>query len=69
MNWLELLPQLWPLLPEIKAAIATAERLQADQDLKTALATGEKVVAILLQSQAGQQEKAAITELASGRFA
>ena len=51
MDWLALLPQLWPLLPDIEDAVATAERLQADQDLKKALATGEKVVAILQQNQ------------------
>ena len=56
MNWLEILPQLWPLLPDIKAAIATAERLQADQDIKDALATAEKVTTILQQEQSRHAE-------------
>jgi hypothetical protein len=41
--------KLLPLLPEIKQMLATIERLEADADLKAAIATAEKVAAILTE--------------------
>jgi hypothetical protein len=68
MDWLRVLPQLYPLLPDIEKAVATAQRvqndpaikqllatvqrLQADPDIKQALATAAKVAAILEQANA-----------------
>lgn len=67
MNWLRVLPELEPLLPDIEKAVATAQRVQndpavkqaiatvqrlmADQDIKQALATIAKVATILQQAQ------------------
>lgn len=46
MNWAAL-AQLAPLVPDIEAMLATFRRLENDPDVKHAIATAEKVGAIL----------------------
>lgn len=46
MNW-SALAQLAPLVPDIEAMLATFKRLENDPDVKHAIATAEKVGAIL----------------------
>ena len=47
---LTLAPKILPLLPEIERAIATAQRIIADPDVKAALATAAQVGQIIEQS-------------------
>lgn len=42
-----LLPQIQPLMPDIAKMIATVQRLEADADVKAAIATAEKLAQIL----------------------
>ncbi len=46
-----LAPKILPLMPEIEKAIATAQRVMADADVKAALATAEKISKIIDEEQ------------------
>jgi hypothetical protein len=47
---LTLAPQIIPLMPRIQKAIATVQRLEADADVKDALALGNEIAQIIEKS-------------------
>ena len=50
MNFTDILalaPKILPLMPQIEKAIATAQRIRADPDVKAALATAAQVFKII----------------------
>ena len=47
----EIMPKLLPLMSRIEKAIQTVQRLEADPDVKDALAVAEEVAAILATAQ------------------
>jgi hypothetical protein len=49
-DFLTLAPKLLPLVPEIEKAIATAQKIQNDPDVKAMLATAAQIAQILQQS-------------------
>jgi hypothetical protein len=51
IDWFALVPKLLPLLPEIEKAVATAQRIIADPDVKAALATAAQVSTIVQQTE------------------
>lgn len=44
-------PKLIPMLPQIEQAIATAQKIMNDSDVKAALQTAQQVAAIIEESQ------------------
>lgn len=46
-----LLPQIEPIMPEISKMIATVQRLEADADVKAALATAEKLAQLFAHAE------------------
>jgi len=47
---LTLAPKLLPLMPRIEKAIATAQRIEADPDVKDMLAVSKEIALIIEQS-------------------